>query len=354
MKKNDPLNMVANAVKNSVLNGTANKASPPPQAPSEPSPPAFKVSEGKQAFSNLFRLANAKRDHDVTVFKEKHWSESIRDLIPEVNPNYVWQPEIEAFHVAIESGEPILITGPTGCGKSTMVEQYGAVTQRPFVRINMRGDIETSSLLGMQQAKNGQTYWTDGSLTQAVKEGGIALIDEYDFTPPEIMYSIQWLLEDNPKLLLTDKSDKVIDMMVKAHPNFRFVFAGNTKGQGDMTGEFPGAQVQSMATVDRCKTTLHMGYLPEVQERAIIKGSVPSITSDMLDKIMQLVGILRTSYSQGHLSVGVSPRTEVSFAEKWLYWNDPKYAFDLSFGNKLEETERKPANDIFHRVFGSV
>ena len=121
-----------------------------------------------------------------------------------------------------------------------------------------------------------------------------------------------------------------------------------------MTGEFPGAQVQSMATVDRCKTALSMGYLKEKQEKSIINAHVKGIEKADLDKIMQLVGLLRVAYTQGTISIGVSPRTEVSLAEKWMYWDDPKYAFEIAFTNKLEDAQHKVAMDAFVRVFGSI
>lgn len=363
----DPINMVAEAVKNATLGASVKKPkaytvesplpdpieeTPDPIVEIEPEP-VFTVTKGRKKFSELFRKT-VDREHEATVYKPTDWDENIRSMIPPEIDGYVWQPELEAFHVAMETNEPVLLTGPTGCGKTSMVRNYCAVTQRPFVRMSMRGDIETSSILGMPQAKNGETIWVDGPVTQVVKSGGVVLFDEYDFTPPEIMYSIQWLLEDDPMLLLTDKSDTLKEMSVEANDRFRIVFAGNTKGQGDMTGEFPGAQVQSMATVDRCKTALNMGYLPEQDEIAIMKSHVKTITREKLDKIMQLVMLIRVAYIQGSLSIGISPRTEVSLAKKWMYWNNPRIAFELAYCNKLEENQRKIAMDAFARVFGSV
>jgi cobaltochelatase CobS len=339
----DPINMVADAVKKSALKKPVKKKKVTPKVV---------IVDGTKAFSNVFGERHMSREHIVTAFTPDSWDKSIVSLIPERQEDYTWQPELEEFHVAIERNEPILLTGPTGCGKTSMVENYCAFTNRPFVRMSMRGDIETSSILGMPQAREGETIWIDGPVTQAVKLGGLVLFDEYDFTPPEIMYSIQWLLEENPRLLLTDKSDDLTEIMVKAHPDFRIVFAGNTKGQGDMTGEFPGAQVQSMATVDRCKTALNFSYLSEQKEKAIVKGKVKAISNEALNKLMQLVGAIRVCYGQGTVSVGISPRTEVSIAEKWMYWNNPRKAFNLAYVNKLEESEKIIAMDAFDRVFG--
>lgn len=357
----DPINLVAEAVKKSCL-GQEGKASAalneqgkkPEETVKKKKPTPLVLTPSQQKFSDVFEDAKRIRDHAVTIYTDTHWHKSIRPLIPVPIEGYVWPDALEILHSAIEhSYEPIQITGPTGCGKTSLISNYCAVTKRPFVRMNMRGDIDTSAILGMPQAINGETKWVDGPLTQAVRLGGVALLDEYDFIPPEIMYSIQWLLEDDPKLLLTDKADDLTEMMVHAHPDFRIIFAGNTKGQGDSTGEFPGAQVQSMATVDRCTTSITMDYLEEALERKIVRSKVSTLEEDQLDKLMQLVGIIRTGYKTGDLSIGMSPRTQVSFAKKWVYWDDPLLAFEVSYMNKLEEAEQSTCKKVYHRVFGS-
>ena len=345
-----PMNKVAEAVRNTKLK---KEGVPKVEIPTKPKP-KFTVAKGKKSFREVFKMPTSKRDHNASIFKPEDWSEEIRGMIPPEIEGYVWQPQLEAFHVAVESREPIVITGPTGCGKTSFVENYAAITCRPFIRMSMRGDIESSSLLGMTIAEDGSTKWSDGAITQAVRHGGLVLLDEYDFTPPEIMYALQWLLEDNPRLLLSDKAGDLVDTMIDVHPQFGLVFAGNTKGQGDMTGEFPGAQVQSMATLDRAKTALQFDYLPEHAEKQIVKSKVDTLTDSQLEDLMKLVGLLRTNYSNGYLSVGVSPRTEVSIAKKWSYWDDPKEAFALAYVNKLEEKEQKVAYDQFNRVFGGT
>lgn len=347
----DPMNRVADAVRNSKLRKGVAPGIETIDIP-EPPKPAFKVEKGKRSFKDIFKVTPV-RDHNSSVFKPEDWSVVVRGMIPIGIDGYIWQSALEAFHVAMEENEPVVITGPTGSGKTSMVENYCAVTGRPFVRMSMRGDIETSALLGMTIAHEGSTKWADGAVTQAVRYGGTVLIDEYDYTPPEIMYALQWLLEDNPRLLLSDKAGELADTMIDVHKEFRLVFAGNTKGQGDMTGEFPGAQVQSQATMDRCLTSLQMDYMPEVDEKRIVKSKVPEITEAQTTDLMKLVGLLRIAYSQGSLSSGVSPRTEVSIAKKWMYWDDPLTAFKLAYMNKLEEDERKVAQDAFVRVFGS-
>ncbi|NIR17543.1 MAG: AAA family ATPase, partial [Desulfobacterales bacterium] len=69
------------------------------------------------------------------------------------------------------------IVGPTGSGKTTLVEQFCARTNRPFFRFNGRGDMEAGPILGMMHVRDQETVWEDGVFTEAVKKGATVLFD---------------------------------------------------------------------------------------------------------------------------------------------------------------------------------
>ena len=66
-------------------------------------------------------------------------------------------------------------------------------------------------IFGQLTAKGGSTIWEDGAVTEAVKYGAVFAWDEWDVTPPEISMGLQWLLEDNGKLLLKEKPGAIKD-----------------------------------------------------------------------------------------------------------------------------------------------
>jgi cobaltochelatase CobS len=212
-------------------------------------------------------------DHDfgITVFQESDWDERIAAFVPSINSTYVIDPKLASDILqAWELNEKVLCYGPTGAGKSSLIEQLCARTYRPFVRVNCTGDMDSSMIFGQLTAKDGSTIWVDGAATEAVKYGAVFAWDEWDVTPPEISMGLQWLLEDDGKLFLKEMPGSTKDKQIIPHKDFRLVAIGNTQGQGDDTGAHAGTNVQNSATLDRFGTAVFVDYLPAAVEEKII------------------------------------------------------------------------------------
>ena len=139
------------------------------------------------------------RDHAITLYKKTDFSKGMQLHIPDMKEFTNYKPqqkEVEDLLAAWEMGDRTNIVGPTGSGKSSMVKYCCALTGRPFIRINGRGDMESSSLLGMMTVDEKGTKWVDGAVTEAVREGAVLCIDEWTLIPPDIMMTLQWLMED--------------------------------------------------------------------------------------------------------------------------------------------------------------
>lgn len=330
--------------------------------PAEPEPikvdvKDFELEVDRKSFKELFGLKRRKamRDHNVRVFKPEDWAEEMRIMIPVIDTNYVFQPDqIEKFVVAMEHGDTCLISGPTGSGKSTMVEQYCAVTGRPFIRINMTGDMESSAFFGSMIVKDGATIWVDGPITDAVKLGAVALVDEWEVSPPEINLGLQRLLEPSRVLLLKDKPAKSGDKQYTGVPEFRLVCGGNTLGSGDISGEYAGTQVQNVATVDRFETTIKLGYLDKKHETAIISKAVPDLPKEAIERMLQFTALIRTAKDQGSVSMGMSPRTLINWAKKTMYWGDATVALTIAFLDKIDDSEKGEVIKLVKKVYGSL
>ena len=157
------------------------------------------LDKGQQYFSDLFKEIRVDPDEDfaVTCFKDMAWDERIASFVPSINPIYVIDKDLaKTILTAWELNEKVLCYGPTGAGKSSLIEQLCAYTGRPFVRINCTGDMDSSMIFGQLTAKDGSTVWVDGAVTDAVKYGAVFAWDEWDVTPPEISMGLQWLLEE--------------------------------------------------------------------------------------------------------------------------------------------------------------
>lgn len=86
--------------------------------------------------------------------------------------------ECELFEYAFHNRLPLLIKGPTGCGKTRFVAHMAARLARPLVTVACHDDLTAADLVGRHLIGDGQTVWSDGPLTRAVRQGGICYLDE--------------------------------------------------------------------------------------------------------------------------------------------------------------------------------
>ncbi|HEX8964053.1 MAG TPA: AAA family ATPase, partial [Rhodocyclaceae bacterium] len=86
--------------------------------------------------------------------------------------------EIELFEHAWKNRLPVLIKGPTGVGKTRFVAHMAARLGLPLFTVACHDDLTAADLVGRHLIGDGETYWSDGPLTRAVREGGICYLDE--------------------------------------------------------------------------------------------------------------------------------------------------------------------------------
>ena len=86
--------------------------------------------------------------------------------------------EIAVFEAAYRHGLPILLKGPTGCGKTRFMEHMAWRLKRPLITVSCHDDLTSSDLVGRFLVRGGETIWVDGPLARAVRAGGICYLDE--------------------------------------------------------------------------------------------------------------------------------------------------------------------------------
>lgn len=308
------------------------------------------IGEGQTLYSTVFGYKPMFGDFAVTVLPPSSDAE-INRLVPIADADYVVQREEAALLVAgIEDGDKSLITGPTGSGKSSLVKYVCAKLNRPFIRINMSGDVESAALFGTITASAGATKWQDGAITEACKYGAVCLVDEWELMPPEIAMGLQNLLEDGGNLYLKEKPGNSADRTVIPDKQFRLVFAGNTVGQGDTTGAFSGVGVQNTATIDRFTNTVRLNYLEPKHEVAIIKGK-SNVSDSVATMMVRVAGLVRNAYGDDKVGLTMSPRTLINWARKCNRY-EPKYALTVAFLEKLNQDDSRSVMEFYTKVFG--
>ncbi|MBA3028243.1 MAG: CbbQ/NirQ/NorQ/GpvN family protein [Desulfobacteraceae bacterium] len=130
--------------------------------------------------------------------------------------------EISLFKTAYDAKIPVMLKGPTGCGKTRFVEHMAYVLNRPLITVSCHEDLFASDLIGRYLLKHDETVWMDGPLTSAVRHGAICYLDEIVEARKDTTVVIH-PLTDNRRTLSIDKKGETLS----AHPNFLMVISYN-------------------------------------------------------------------------------------------------------------------------------
>ncbi|MEU1545924.1 CbbQ/NirQ/NorQ/GpvN family protein [Nocardia sp. NPDC005745] len=117
--------------------------------------------------------------------------------------------DITVFERAFQQQVPVMLTGPTGCGKTRLVEHMGRLLGRPVVTISCHDDLTSSDLVGRFLVSGGDVIWNDGPLTRAVRTGAICYLDEVVEARHDSL-AILHSLTDHRRTLYLDRADETI------------------------------------------------------------------------------------------------------------------------------------------------
>lgn len=122
--------------------------------------------------------------------------------VPEYHPT---GHECTLFETAQANRLPLLLKGPTGCGKTRFVEHMAAKSGRKLYTVACHDDLSAADLIGRYLLKGGETEWVDGPLTRAVREGAICYLDEVVEARKDVTVVLH-PLTDNRRTLMIDRT----------------------------------------------------------------------------------------------------------------------------------------------------
>ncbi|HIH2763551.1 MAG TPA: AAA family ATPase [Candidatus Azoamicus sp.] len=122
--------------------------------------------------------------------------------------------EINIFKKAFENKIPLLLKGPTGCGKSRFVEKMSEILNLNLIQIACNEETSSTDLQGRFIINKGDTIWQDGPATVAVKNGGILYLDEISEAREDIIVVIHPLTDHRRELYLDKKKEKSRHMKI--------------------------------------------------------------------------------------------------------------------------------------------
>lgn len=247
-------------------------------------------------------------------------------------------PEVEVFLQAWELKLPVMLKGPTGCGKTRFLEHMAYKLGRPLVTIACHEDLTASDLVGRYLLKGGETRWADGPLSLAVKHGAICYLDEVVEARKDTTVVIHPLTDDR-RILPQEKRG----LLLEAHPSFHLVISYNPGYQSVMKDLKHSTRQRFVA--------LEFGYPAPDKERAILQAE-SEIDDLMAQRLVQLAEMVRNLRQHG-LEEGVSTRLLVYAAKLMASGMEPSLACEVAIVRPMTDDPemQKAISEIVGGIF---
>ncbi len=202
--------------------------------------------------------------------------------------------ELDAMRAACKASLPVLLKGPTGCGKSRLVEAVAWELGRPLVTVACNDETSAADLLGRWTVQGGDTVWQDGPATRAVREGSVLYLDEIAEARDDILVVLHPLADHRRELWVDRRNERLV-----AAPGFQLVASfnpGYRRGAKDLKPstrqrfasialEYPSSEVEIEIVVaeSRCESGVAKRLVALARKiRALDELALPETVSTRL------------------------------------------------------------------------
>ena len=230
--------------------------------------------------------------------------------------------EVELFEAAHAARLPVILKGPTGCGKTRFVEHMACRLERPLITVACHEDLSSTDLVGRFLLEGEETIWHDGPLTSAVRNGAICYLDEVVEARKDTVVIIHPLTDHRRRLPI-----EKLGTIVEAPPDFMLVVSYNP-GYQSILKDLKQSTRQRFVSIE-------FDYPPPEMEAEIVarEGGVDEGTARDLVLIGQKVRNLR-----GHgLEEGVSTRLLIYAAQLIALGIPPVDAADVAMCSPITD-----------------
>ena len=246
--------------------------------------------------------------------------------------------EVQVFAAAYRNQLPVLLKGPTGCGKTRFIEYMAWLLKRPMVTVACHDDLTASDLIGRYLVKGGETVWVDGPLTGAVRHGSICYLDEVVEARKDTSVVIHPLCDDR-RLLPIEKLGEVLS----APPEFCLAISYNPGYQSVLKDLKQSTRQRFVA--------LEFNYPNAELEQTIIEKE-SGIDAAIARQLVKFGHMTRNLKGSG-LDEGASTRLLVNAAKLMVSEVSPVVATDAAIAQALTDDHDmlKAVHELSRSIF---
>ena len=256
-----------------------------------------------------------------------------------------WNNSIDILNSAFEKGLFVLVIGPKGTGKTSLVMEYAIQKSKKLESINFSLRTRESHLIGTKSLVEGNIGFDEGVLIKSMKEGSILYLDELNAAEADVLLRLDEALDDRRQIILKESDGQVI----KADDSW-FTIATINPLTHVGTKELPPQ------LLSRFPVRIRLDYPPEDVEYKIIKKHVKNPHEAEVLQGIKLANTLRQASAVEELYYSPSIRETIAYAKLLEGGSSAKEAAKIVFGNVYSQwgnVEFQKVNDIITSMFGS-
>lgn len=261
-------------------------------------------------------------------------------------PSYLdWNNSIQILNKAYDAGLFVLIIGPKGTGKTSLVRDFAESKAAKLESINFSLRTRESHLIGTKTLTDGTVSFDEGLLIKSMREGSMLYLDEINSAEADVLLRLDEALDDRRQIALKESTGEV----VKAKENW-FVIATINPLTHSGTKELPPQ------LLSRFPVRISLEYPPEKIELEIVKKYVSGEHESNLAQGIKLANTLRQAAAVEELFYSPSLRETIAFGKLLDKGVSPKNAAMIVFGNVYTQwgnIEYQKVSDIITSMFGN-
>ena len=269
-------------------------------------------------------------------------------LIPAKDPNFVPFGNYADLENIIKAKifYPAYISGPTGNGKSTMIEQICAKHKRPLIRVNLNMMTDEEQLIGTKTLEDGNVLIVEGPVLIAMRTGCTLLLDEIDAGSANTLLCLQPILEGKPYYF------KLKNEMIVPAPGFNIFATANTKGKGSDDGRYIGTNVLNEAFLERFAVTFEQDYPNAKIEQKIIENLMETYECkdvEFAETLVKWADAIRRTFADGGVDETITTRRMIHIVRAFAIFKKREKAVELCC-NRFDSATKTAFIDLYDKV----
>lgn len=306
--------------------------------------PEAVAGDNQVMFSDLTGIdvkALGRPDFPVDTFWHEHenWPDEIKALVPERDPDYMYNPLI-TYRFMAGDNRNVFLVGDPGSGKTTLPKEMAALTGRPMFKQSFSHDLEKDEWIASKEITDKGTEWNILDFVKTLRYPTYAVLDEFNRLHRGGRLLMNRLLDIGGTLQLPDGSE------VRPDKNWRAIATDNTRGLGDGLDKFEG-DVADISTTDRFGMMIEVPYLAEKAQRELVSNWVPELDKKIVAHIVKFGIGVAAAYKKGTLPLPWTPRRMRACAELSVMYRNPVHAlYDVYYSFLAEDKHRQLCNQL--------